>query len=225
MEKLRHVLLLLTADVDDARAGLKDAGVDPQEVQIGVRLGNDFENQGRQRFARIAFALNDFAGLVRVEPANRRDVQRRRQVVGYRVQQGLHAHVTQRRAAQHRLAAQADGAGPEGGPHLAFLERASLDVLFHQVVVELGQFLFKLTPGLPSLALEIGGNIHQFKVAAVAPVIEHGLHAYQINVATEGIFAPDRELDRDRVAGQAIADGGDGVFEIRAGFVHLVHEA
>ena len=56
-------------------------------------------------------------------------------------------------------------------------------------------------------------------------VPDDGLHGHQVDDALELVFLADRQLDRDRLGIQALADGVDRMLEIGARLVHLVDEA
>ncbi len=53
---------------------------------------------------------------------------------------------------------------------------------------------------------------------------DHRLHADQIDDPLERGFRADRQLDRNRLHAQTIANALDALFEISADLVHLVHE-
>jgi hypothetical protein len=73
--------------------------------------------------------------------------------------------------------------------------------------------------------LEVGGDFGVVIVGAQAFALpDHGLHADQIDDPLERRFRTDRQLDRNRLYAQAIADALDTLFEIRADLVHLVDE-
>src|SRR5438105_2139405 len=69
------------------------------------------------------------------------DVERARQIVGDRVEHGLHALVLERATAQHRVELAGDGGPTDAGHHLLGRGRDTVEVLLHQLVVLLGQRL------------------------------------------------------------------------------------
>ena len=92
--------------------------------------------------------------------------------------------------------------------------------------VELGDLLFEEVAELAGLGGEFGRNVADVKLGpVVAAAVIDGLHGDQVDETAEGIFLAERKLDDDGVAGEARADGLDGVVEVGAGLVHLVHEA
>jgi len=96
---------LARARVHHAGARGEIAGVDAEVGQLAdERVGHDLEGERRERRALDRRALGLAAVLVaahRLDAGDRRDVERRRQVVDHGVEQRLDALVLERRAAQH----------------------------------------------------------------------------------------------------------------------------
>ena len=225
-KELGHVFLEVAADVDDTRAGLERARVDADEVQIAVRVGDDLEHQGRQRFVGIALAANDPVRLLRIVAFHGRPIQRGRQICTYGVEHGLHADVAQRRAAQDRLALAGDGPLAQCRHDFFVVDRLALDVLVHQVVVEFGGALFQQMAILDRGIAQFVGNLSHFEFGFLTFAgIDQGLHRDQIDHSTKRVLLTDGDLHGDRIGGQAHTDGGEGVKEIGADLVHLVDEA
>ena len=93
-------------DVEDAAAGGELAGVDAEVRELAdERVGHDLEGERRERRVVVGLAhggLAVVAALLDEHALERRDVQRGGQVVQDRVEQGLHALVLERRAAEDR---------------------------------------------------------------------------------------------------------------------------
>ena len=106
-----HALALALGGVIDIAAGGQCAGIDAEERQLAHEgVGHDLEGQGGEglvvgRLTRSSSSL-PCRGSV---PLTARDVQRRRQIVHDRVQQGLHALVAVGGAAQHGSHLAGDG--------------------------------------------------------------------------------------------------------------------
>ena len=109
-EELGDIFLLVATGVEDARAGLEHAGIDADEVQVGVGLGDDLEDEGAEGLAGGALAADDFFWFFRFVAGDRGNVERGRQVIADGVEHGLHADVAEGRAAQDGLAQTGDGA-------------------------------------------------------------------------------------------------------------------
>ena len=93
LEDAADPLLLALGRVEDVRAGLERARVDPEEGELAdERVGGDLEREGAERLAVVRRAQDLGAGL-RVEADHRRHVERRRQVVDDRVEHLLDALV------------------------------------------------------------------------------------------------------------------------------------
>ena len=102
LEDATDPLALALRGVEDVRAGLERARVDPEERELAdERVGRDLEGQGAERLA-VVGGLEDLDVGARLEADDRRHVERRRQVVHDRVEHGLDALVLERGAAQDR---------------------------------------------------------------------------------------------------------------------------
>ena len=102
LEDAADALLLALDGVEHVRAGLERARVDPEEGELAhERVGRDLERERRERLVVIDRAHDLVAGA-RVEADDRRDVERRRQVVDDRVEHRLDALVLERRAGEDR---------------------------------------------------------------------------------------------------------------------------
>ena len=102
LEQATDPLAVTLGRVQRIAAGLEDAGVDPDIGQLAdVRVGLNLEDQTRERLTRLDRANLFFVGL-RIDAGDRRNVERRRQVVDDRVEHLLNALVLQGAAAEHR---------------------------------------------------------------------------------------------------------------------------
>ena len=99
--ELGEVLFLVLSGVEDALAGLDDAGVDAEINEVGVLVGGDFERERGQGLVGRRLALDLFLAVGN-EADDGRDVQGTGQIVDHRVEEGLHALVFQAGAADDR---------------------------------------------------------------------------------------------------------------------------
>ena len=96
LEQAADALLVAGAGVEDLAALVERAAVDPEVRELAdVGVGHDLEGQRGERLVVVGLALELFVAL-RVHAGDRREVDRRRQVVDDRVEQRLHALVLER---------------------------------------------------------------------------------------------------------------------------------
>src|SRR6266851_3087078 len=209
------------------------------------RVGHNLERQRRKRLIVRRPPKN---GFIRrgIRALHRRNVQRRRQIIHYRVQQRLNAFVLERRTRQHRHNFQRQGRFPDRLAHFFESQRHAIQILLDQLVVMLGdifhnfiavlvvEFLVdrrgfqrrshirprihkRLVPKLP--------HFEDFKFCAqrlFQP--DNDLFLEEIYNPDEIIFAAERELQRNGVGSQTFANSANHMVEISAHAVHFVHE-
>ena len=163
-----------------------------------------------------------FFGFV-VDALRRWDVERRRQVGHNRVEQGLHALVLERRAAEDRI----EGARQDR------LTQALLDhfhrrlfaaeIGFHRLVVELDGVLDHVVARLFGLRPHVVRDLFVVEVCAETVIVpDNRLHANEVDQALEAGFGADRQLDRHGLRAQTVADRFHALFEVGADLIHLV---
>ena len=216
-----------SADVD-AVALLQMARIHADERQLtDKRIGHDLEGQRRKRRLVVGGTLDFLAG-VGIFAFDRRNIERRRQIVDDRVQQRLHAFVLESRSADHREHLHLQGRAAQRGLQLGLADGFAFDVLVHQlvlIVVFHDRFDEDLMVGL-GLLLQLFRDFLDFVLGAHGLVMpDDGLHRHQVDDALELVFLADGQLDGNRAGIQALADGVDGVLEIGAHLVNLVDEA
>ncbi len=169
-----------------------------------------------------------FSASIGILSHHRRNVERRRQIVDYRVEHRLHAFVLEGGAADHREDFHLQGSAAEGGFQFGLANGFAFNVLVHQLVLivvfhdGLDQHLMV---GL-RLLLQLFGNFFDLELGAQAFVIPHDrLHGHQVDDAFELFFLADGQLDSDGAGIEALADGVDCMLEVGAHLVHLVDEA
>ena len=115
LQEAADALLAVLGGVEHGGALLEGAGVDAEVGELAhVGVAHDLERQGRERRAVVGRAL-ELLDALEVEAGDRRQVDGAGQVVDDGVEQGLHALVLERRAAQHGHDLVGDGA-PGAGP-------------------------------------------------------------------------------------------------------------
>src|SRR5581483_247671 len=224
-EQAANALGLALHWIKHAVAGLELSGVNTNERQLAdERVGHDLEGQGGKRLVVVGFARDRLSGI-RVDTLDRRNVERRGQVIRHGIQQRRHALVLEGRAAQHGELLQADGGSAQGpldfvgGDGLAFQE------LVQQFVVVLSGGLDQLRVESFRLLAQVLGNFFDYVLGAQGLVFpQNGLHLQQVNDAFEIGFLADGHLDGDGAGVQALAVGVNAGLKIGAGLVHLVDE-
>ena len=163
--------------------------------------------------------------VVRVDPLDRRDVERRGQVVHHRVQQHLHALVLEGRAAEHRGQLDVESGLPDGRLEALLRDLASLEIVHHEMVVALGQRLdqCECAPPRPPRACPRGWG------ALATPPPCRPRYRYA-TMRTRSMTPRNRsslpigQLDDQRPRVQPVDHGLHAPREVGADAVHLVDE-
>src|SRR6266568_2227213 len=225
LDDATDALLLVLGRVVDVRPGVELARVDAEEGEVpDERVVHQLERQCRERLL-IGGAADDLDAL-HVDALHRRDVDRARKVVHHRVEDLLDALVLEGAPADHREEAHRDGALAEALLHLFVGKGVAVEVLRHELVVELGDGLFHGGAVLLRLLHQVGRDVDLLVLRAHRLVVEGDpLHLDEVDHAAELVLAADRDLDRHRPGAQLLADGVDRHVEVGADAIHLVDEA
>ena len=174
------------------------ARVDAEVRELAdVRVAHDLEREGRERLVVGRGALDRLAGL-QLDALDRRDVDRAREVVDDGVEQGLHALVLERRAAEHRDDLAAHGRDADRRAQVVFGDLLFADVLLEHVLVELADDVDELVAPVLGFGLEVGRDVDGLVALAHPVVPDERLHLEQVDDATELALGADRQLgERD----------------------------
>src|SRR6478735_2259199 len=157
------------------------------------------------------------------------DVERRRQELDDRVEQGLDALVLEGGAAQDRVELVGQRGATNRGLELGDGEVlvTLLEVLLHDVVVGLGERLDELLAVLRSLLGELGRDLLDLVVLAHGGLAApgEGTHADQVDDTEEVGLGTDGQLEDQRGGVQALDHHVDAAPEVGTGAVELVDEA
>ncbi len=218
-------LALFTRRVQEAHAGLELARVDAAEGERAHEgVVHDLERQDRERLVVGRLTGDGLFGLV-VDARRRGDVHRRRQIIDHGVEQGLHALVLEGRAREDRIEGAREHGLTDALLQHRFVRLLAFEVGFHRLVVEFDGVLDQVVAGFFAGRLHVGRDLFVVVVGAEPLGLpHHGLHADQVDDALQGGFRTDRQLDRDRLHGQALTNGAQAHLEVGAGLVHLVDE-
>ncbi len=225
---LADALLAALHRVEDGGAGLKAPGVDPDEGELAqVRVGHDLERKRGERLVvrglagdldRVVAGLGALDGL---------DVQRRRQVLDDRVEQGLDALVLERGATEDRRERRRQGALADRGDEQLLGDVLALHGEFHHLVADVRHGVQERLAVLRGLLLQVGRDVDDVVHLALGGLggPDQRLHADKVDNALEVRLGTDRELHHQRGGAEALHDGVDAEEEVGARAVQLVDEA
>src|ERR1700730_518234 len=224
LEDAPDPLLGTAGRIPDIGAGLERAGVDPEERQLAdVGVGRDLEREPGEGL--VVGGLPPLGHVaLGVDPFHTQLVQRRGQEVDDGVQHRLHPAVAERGARQHRDEPVRDRALADGGDDLGAGDRLVVQVLLQQDVVELGDRLDQLLVVQLDLFPHLDRDLLGLDRGAQVVGIGDRNLINKVDDALELLLAADRELDRDGVRPQPLADRLPGREEVGAHPVHLVDE-
>src|SRR6266852_585607 len=208
--------------IPDIGAGLEGAGIHPEEGQLAdVGVGGDLESKRRKGL--VIGRLAPFGEVaLGVDPFHPELVERGRQEVDDGVQHRLHPAVAERRAGEHRHEPVRDGALAYGGHDLGAADRLVVEVFLQQDVIELSDRLDQLLVVELDLFPHLGRDLFGLDRGAQVVGIGDRDLINKVDDAFELLLAADRELDRDGVRPQPLADRFPGREEVGAHPVHLV---
>ena len=162
------------------------------------------------------------AALDRLQADHRRHVQRGRQVRDHGVQQGLHALVLERRAAQDRRELAGERRLADRRDQLRRRDLLLLEDQLHERVVVVRDLLEQVLAGRLGLLEQLARDLDHRDVLAEVVVVDDGLHLDQVDDALEVALGADRQLDRHGVRAEAVDHRLHAALEVGADAVHLV---
>ena len=155
---------------------------------------------------------------------DRRDIQRGRHVLDDSVQKLLDSLVEVCGTAADRDSLVPAGALAQRSLQLFNGGLLALQILLHQVFVQIADLLDHLGVPLLCLILHISRDILDSDVLTLVVVIDISLHLHDVDDTLEVVLLADGQLDADRVLAQTMLDLVDGHKEVCAHDVHLVDE-
>ncbi len=142
-----------------------------------------------------------------------------------RVEHRLHTLVLERRAAEDRHQASADGPGAQTPEDLGSGQRRAVQVLDHQLVVGVGHRLEQLVAILRDQLEHRLGDLRAADAGAEVVGVDDRLLGDEVDHSPELALGADGQLDGHRVRTQPILDGRDRGVEVGSDPIHLVDEA
>ena len=207
---------------------VKRARIDPQERHRSEeRVGHDLEGErGKGRvIARPSLFL---LVLVAVDDSDhRRQIGRRRQVIDHRVEHRLHAFVLECGAEHDRNDLDLEGRGAHRPAQHVGRDLGALpfEVELHDLLVMVGELLDHLVAIAGGRFAQVGGNFLDAELGAETILVpDHRLVLDQVDHAGELFFRADRDLQRNRIGLELLADLLDHAREVGADAIHLVDE-
>ncbi len=165
-------------------------------------VGHDLENQTTERHACISRALFSLT-VFRIDSLDRRNVERRRQIVDHCIQQRLHSLVLECRTSDDGHESQRESSLAKRGADLVFGNLFALDIFGHQIVVD-GSYRFDqfLSRGR-GFFFQLLWNLASLIFRALALVIpDQTLHRNEIDDALELIFVTNWNLNGDGICAE-----------------------
>ena len=168
--------------------------------------------------------LAGLRGAVGLQALDRLHVKRGRQVVKDRVEQGLNALVLERGATQHRGQLAGKSRLADRGLELVDRNLSLIEDQLDELVVEVGDLIEQVLARLCGSGLELVGDLTNLMLLAEVVRVDDRVVLDQVDDPDQIALSADGQLDRHRVGAEAVDHGLDGVAEVGADAVHLVHE-
>ena len=225
LEETADALGLAGGDVHDALAGLDLARVDAEVGELAdVRVAHHLEGERREGLV-LGRPARELVTRARVDPVDRGDVERARQVVDDGVEQRLHALVLEGGAEEDGRDRDRERRLAERAPDHLRRDRALVgEVGLEELLVVLGDRVDQLVVVRLGLLLELLRDLDRRDLRAEVVLPDGALHLDDVDDAAEVLLLADRQLHRHRVGAQAVDHRLHGCEEVRAGAVHLVDE-
>ena len=153
-----------------------------------------------------------------------RDIGRSGHILKHCVQKLLHALVPVCASAAYRHGAALAGGLSKGGLHILYGRLLALQVLHHQIVVQIADFLDELAAVQLCVVLHIVRDVNDGDVLALVIIVDVGLHLKQVDDSLELVFLANRQLHADGVLAKSGLNLLYSSVEIRAQNVHLIDE-
>ena len=224
LEQTADTLALAGTWIVDIRTSGYLTGVNTEEHQTAhERISCNLECKSSCRLALERLTVFLFAG-VRVSTLDSFCILRRRQESTSIVEQRLHTLVLIRRAEGHRSDLQCAGTLTESSDKLVLRNVLTVEILLHDIVIEVSSSLDHLVVPLLSLVNEVSRNIVHLILSTHCLVVpENSLHLDKVNNTLEVFLCTDRNLYWYWVSAQNILHLLYSLKEVSTRTVHLVN--
>ena len=223
-EQARDFFFLVRSDIQDLAARFEHAAEDPHEHDLAALVHRDLERERRQRLGVLRLARQLLGGVARIDAGDGRHVDGRRQVIDHRVEQRVDALVAQRRTAEHGDHPHRDRRFANRGFELGLGQRGALEILLGNGVVEIRDRLDHLIARICGRGSDVVRDLDDGRRVGDIAGEHDRLHRHEIDDPRERVLAADHELDRHRVAAEALANIRDDGGQRRPDAIELVDE-
>ena len=101
----------------------------------------------------------------------------------------------------------------------------AIEIGFHRLIVAFHGVVDQVLTRFLGFFEQVSRNFFVAIIGTQGVIIpNHSLHADNVHKAGQGIFRPDRELDRHSLGAQTVANALHGLIEIGTDLVHLIDE-
>src|SRR6185295_7501378 len=223
LEQAPNALRASATGIQNRIPRFKLAGVDANKSQLAdKRISHDLERQ-RGKWLVIGRLTCDYLAIVGIHAFDLAGIEWRRQIIHDRIEQRLHTFIFESRADDDRKYFQSDRRFAQGCPQFGGGNGLAFEELVQHLIVILGDGFNQLGVECFRFLLQLGRNLPGDVLGAYGVVLpDDRLHLDEIDYTLELIFLSDRNLNRDGLGIEALAEGIDGVLEIGAHFVNLV---
>ena len=219
-------LFLLVLDGVEHGALLQNTGIDACKGQrTHERIVHDLECQRAERRF-VAGGTRVFGVGIGQNALDGRHVERAGQIIHHGIEQGLHALVLERRAAQHGHEFLVQRTLADQLLQRRHVRLIAFQIGFHGIIVLLDSKLDQTLTIFLRLVLQIVGNFDIFELRAEIFVFPYDPAVLdQIDETLQIALDTDRDVQHSRLRAETIDDRLHAELEVRAGTVQLVDEA
>ena len=223
LQDTSHTLLLVLCRVQHVGTGVDGSGVNAEVSELTYeRVCHDLEYKSGEGLLVRGMSLHLVAVLI--DTLDSRDVCRGGHELKDRIQKLLDAFVPVSRSAAYRNCRTLACRFTKNCLHGLHGRLLALQVLHHQIVVQLADLLHKLCVVELCVVFHIVRDLCHGDVVALLIVVDVGLHLEQVDDPLEIVFLTDRQLEADGILAEPCLDLLYGIVEVSAQDVHLVDE-
>ena len=226
LDETADALAFAGARIVDVVAFGKFARVDAEENEFAdERITPKFESE-RSEIAAVIGRDFDRRGVIGVLTADRRNVQRAREVIDDGVDEILHALVFESGTAGDGDEFVGDGLAADGGLEVLLGDRFFLEEHHADFLVEIGHLGDEIVVGFLGQFFVVLGNFRDFVGRAhhVVVRVKDGLLVDDVDLSAQVVLFAQRNKDRPNISAELGPHALHGRVEVRAGAVHLVDE-
>ena len=196
LEQAAETFAAAGTGIDDRCALFRHAGVDADERELAdVRVVHDLEDQRGERLIVAAVTGNGCFGIG-IGALGLPDIDRGRQIIDDGVEEELDALVLERGTAERGNELASDDGGTKRSLDLLLVRGLSVEVEFHNGIVDFGKALDQVIEGFLGFFLIFRGNVVFDDLRTVLAFVAVGFLVDDLDVADEISFGADGKGDR-----------------------------